>query len=191
MEKFDVIPVAENAPDRGDYPKIGNSNYRFNLWYKFPKKIKKPEDKQRFDNYGGGHNFESDDLIDYMRESMSGIKLVEDFDAHDTHWLSDGMTYSYRVGAFIPERKCGIDGVYAQKDMKSFDEIDFEKSGEWIAKMLEKAGAVLDIKKCNEIIKKREEEAKELLASNEVLTAIVAEAKASINSDKRKRKSEK
>lgn len=182
MEKFDVIPVAENAPDRGDYPKIGNSNYRFNLWYKFPKKIKKLSGK-RYDNYGGGHNFESDDLIDYMRESMSGIKLVEDFDAHDTHWLSDGMTYSYRVGAFIPERKCGIDGVYAQKDMKSFDEIDFEKSGEWIAKMLEKAGAVLDIKKCNEIIKKREEEAKELLASRDELSAIVNEA---INSDKSK-----
>ena len=33
MEKFDVIPEAENVPARGDFPRIGNSNYRFNLWY--------------------------------------------------------------------------------------------------------------------------------------------------------------
>jgi hypothetical protein len=182
MEKFDVIPEPESAPVRGDYPRIGNSNYRFNLWYKFPKLIERQEDKKRFDNYDGDHNFESDDLIDYMRESMSGIKLTEDFDEHED-WWSGKMLKSYRVGAFIPERKCGIDGVYAQKDMKSFNEIDFEKSGEWIAKMLEKAGAVLDIDKCKERIENQREEARELLASSDELSAIVDEA---INSDKSK-----
>lgn len=185
MEKFDVIPEPETAPDRGDYPRIGNSNYRFNLWYKFPKMIEKPEDKQRFDNYGGSHNFESDDLISYMRESMSGIKLVEDFDEQED-WWSGKMLKTYRVGAFIPERKYGIDGVYSQAKMESFKEIDFEKSGEWIAKMLERAGAVLDIDKCKERIKKQMEEAAELLASSDQLSAIVIEAKSSINSDKSK-----
>ena len=182
MEKFDVIPEPETAPDRGDYPKIGNSNYRFNLWYKFPKMIEKPEDKQRFDNYGGSHNFESDDLISYMRESMSGIKLVEDFDEQED-WWSGKMLKTYRVGAFIPERKYGIDGVYSQAKMESFKEIDFEKSGEWIAKMLEKAGAVLDLDKCNERIQNLTEQANALIASRDELSAIVNEA---INSDKSK-----
>lgn len=180
MEKFDVIPEPETAPERGDYPRIGNSNYRFNLWYKFPKMIEKPEDKQRFDNYGGSHNFESDDLIDYMRESMSGIKLVEDFDEQED-WWSGKMLKTYRVGAFIPERKYGIDGVYSQAKMESFKEIDFEKSGEWIAKMLEKAGAVLDIDKCNERIQNLTEQAESLIASRDELSVIVNEA---INSDK-------
>ena len=182
MEKFDVIPEPETAPDRGDYPRIGNSNYRFNLWYKFPKIIEKPEDKQRFDNYGGSHNFESDDLISYMRESMSGIKLVEDFDEQED-WWSGKMLKTYRVGAFIPERKYGIDGVYSQAKMESFKEIDFEKSGEWIAKMLEKAGAVLDLDKCNERIQNLTEQANALIASRDELSAIVNEA---INSDKSK-----
>lgn len=182
MEKFDVIPEPETAPDRGDYPRIGNSNYRFNLWYKFPKMIEKPEDKQRYDNYGGSHNFESDDLISYMRESMSGIKLVEDFDEQED-WWSGKMLKTYRVGAFIPERKYGIDGVYSQAKMESFKEIDFEKSGEWIAKMLEKAGAVLDIDKCNERIQNLTDKSNALIASRDELSAIVNEA---INSDKSK-----
>ena len=182
MEKFDVIPEPETAPDRGDYPRIGNSNYRFNLWYKFPKMIEKPEDKERYDNYGGSHKFESDDLISYMRESMSGIKLVEDFDEQED-WWSGKMLKTYRVGAFIPERKYGIDGVYAQAKMESFKEIDFEKSGEWIAKMLEKAGAVLDLDKCNERIQNLTEKAEALIASRDELSAIVNEA---INSDKSK-----
>ena len=182
MEKFDVIPEPETEPERGDYPKIGNSNYRFNLWYKFPKMIERPEDKQRFDNYGGGHNFESDDLIDYMRESMSGIKLVEDFDENEDYW-SGKMLKSYRVDAFIPERKFGIDAVYTQEKMESFKEIDFEKSGEWIAKMLERAGAVLDVDKCKARIEKQQAEAAELIASSDELSAIVDEA---INSDKSK-----
>ena len=80
MEKFDVIPEPETAPDRGDYPKIGNSNYRFNLWYKFPKMIENSDGKRKYDNYSGKHNFASDDLIDYIRESMSGIKIIESFD---------------------------------------------------------------------------------------------------------------
>ena len=182
MEKFDVIPEPETAPERGDYPRIGNSNYRFNLWYKFPKMIEKPEDKQRYDNYGGSHNFESDDLISYMRESMSGIKLVEDFDEQED-WWSGKMLKTYRVGAFIPERKYGIDGVYSQCKMESFNEIDFEKSGEWIAKMLEKAGAVLDLDECNERIQNLTEQANALIASRDELSAIVNEA---INSDKSK-----
>lgn len=182
MEKFDVIPEPETAPYRGDYPKIGNSNYRFNLWYKFPKMIERQEDKKRFDNYSGKHNFESDNLIDYMRESMSGIKLIEDFDEHEDYW-SGKMLKTYRVGAFIPERKYGIDGVYAQAKMESFKEIDFEKSGEWIAKMLEKAGAVLDLDKCNERIQNLTEQAESLIASRDELSAIVNEA---INSDKSK-----
>ena len=182
MEKFDVIPEPESAPVRGDYPKIGNSNYRFNLWYKFPKMIERAEDKKRYDNYDGDHNFASDDLIDYMRESMSGIKLTEDFDEHED-WWSGKMLKSYRVDAYIPERKCGIDAVYAQLKMKSFDEIDFEKSGEWIAKMLDRAGAVLDIDKCKERIENQREEAAELIASSDELSAIVDEA---INSDKSK-----
>lgn len=180
MEKFDVIPEPEVAPVRGDYPKIGNSKYRFNVWYKFPKKIEKPEGKRGYDNYGGEHNFESDDLIDYMRESMSGIKLIEDFDEHEDFW-SGKTVKSYKVEAFISERRCGIDGVYAQEKMESFKEIDFEKSGEWIAKMLERAGAVLDIDKCNERIYNQRNEANELLESSDELAAIVEEA---INSDK-------
>lgn len=180
MEKFDVIPEPEDAPVRGDFPRIGNSKYRFNLWYKFHKLVEKPEGKRGYDNYGGEHNFESDDLIDYMRESMSGIKLIEDFDEHEDFW-SGKTVKSYKVEAFIPERRCGIDGVYAQEKMESFKEIDFEKSGEWIAKMLESAGAVLDIDKCNERIKNQREEARELLESSDELAAIVEEA---INSDK-------
>lgn len=180
MEKFDVIPEPETAPVRGDFPRIGNSKYRFNLWYKFPKLVEKPEGKRGYDNYGGEHNFESDDLIDYMRESMSGIKLIEDFDEHEDFW-SGKTVKSYKVEAFIPERRCGIDGVYAQEKMESFNEIDFEKSGEWIAKMLERAGAVLDIDKCNDRIKNQREEAQELLESSDELAAIVEEA---INSDK-------
>ncbi len=172
MEKFDAIPEAEDVPARGNFPKIGNSNYRFNLWYKFPKMIEKPEDKQRYDNYHGDHNFKSDDLIDYMRESMSGIKLIEDFDEHEDYFSSKVVKY-YRVEAFIPERRCGIDAVYAQDKMKSFKEIDFEKSGEWIAKMLERAGAVLDIDKCNKRIESLREDAKEMLASSDELSAIV------------------
>lgn len=144
--------------------------------------IERQEDKKRFDNYSGKHNFESDNLIDYMRESMSGIKLIEDFDEHEDYW-SGKMLKTYRVGAFIPERKYGIDGVYAQAKMESFKEIDFEKSGEWIAKMLEKAGAVLDLDKCNERIQNLTEQAESLIASRDELSAIVNEA---INSDKSK-----
>lgn len=180
MERFDVIPEPEEAPVRGDYPKIGNSNYHFNVWYRFPKMIEKPEDGQRYDNYGGKHNYASDDLIDYMREPMSGIKLIEDFDEHED-WWSGKMVKSYKVEAFIPERRCGIDVVYAQDKMEAFKEIDFEKSGEWIAKMLESAGAVLDIDKCNERIESLREKASELLQSSDELSAIVNEA---INSDK-------
>lgn len=197
MEKYDVIPEPENAPDRGNYPKIGNSNYRFNLWYKFPKLIEKKKEKDGFhhifDNYHGENNFASDDLIDYMRESMSGIKLVEDFDERDDYWsgdVNDKIRYSYRVAAFIPERRCGMDSVYAQEYMKSFNEIDFQKSGEWIAKMLEKLGAVLDVDKCIERIKSQQAEAKALIDSNEELFAIVGEAneklEATINSHKEK-----
>lgn len=183
MEKFDVIPEPETAPDRGDYPRIGNSNYRFNLWYKFPKKIKKLSNGKRYDNYHGKHNFESDDLIDYMRESMSGIELFEDFDEQEDYWTGK-MLKSYRVEAFIPERTCGIDAVYTQEKLESFNQIDFEKSGEWIAKMLEKAGAVLDIDKCKERIRKQMEEAAELLASSDELSRIIVEEP--INSDKSK-----
>lgn len=182
MEKFDVIPEPEDSPVRGDYPMIGNSNYRFNLWYKFPKKIKQLSDGKRYDNYHGDHNFESDDLIDYMRESMSGIKLIEDFDEHEDYFSGKLKRY-YKVEAFIPERTCGIDAVYAQEKMESFNEIDFEKSGEWIAKMLEKAGAVLDIDKCKAHINNQITEATKLLASSDELAVIVNEA---INSDKHK-----
>ena len=74
--------------------------------------------------------------------------------------------------------------------MKSFNEIDFQKSGEWIAKMLEKLGAVLDVDKCIERIKDQQERAKELIDANEELFAIVGEAneklEATINSDKPK-----
>lgn len=183
MEKFDVIPEPETAPVRGDYPKIGNSNYRFNLWYKFPKMIERSEDKQRYDNYHGKDNFASDDLIDYMREPMSGIKLIEDFDEQEDYWTGKVLK-SYRVEAFIPERTCGIDAVYTQEKLESFNQIDFEKSGEWIAKMLEKAGAVLDIDKCKERIRKQMEEAAELLASSDELSRIIVEEP--INSDKAK-----
>ena len=197
MEKYDVKPEPENAPERGNYPKIGNSNYRFNLWYKFPKLIEKQREKDGFqhiyDNYHGENNFASDDLIDYMRKSMSGIKLVEDFDERDDYWsgdVNDKIRYSYRVEAFIPERRCGMDTVYAQGYMKSFNEIDFQKSGEWIAKMLEKLGAVLDVDKCIERIKSQQAEAKALIDSNEELFAIVGEAnekfEATINSHKAK-----
>lgn len=189
MGKCDVIPDPDDMPERGNYPKIGNSDYRFNMWYKFPKMIERQEDKKRFDNYSGKHNFESDDLIDYMRESMSGIKLIEDFDEHEDYF-SGKVLKSYRVDAFIPERKCGIDAVYAQDDMKSFDEIDYQKSGEWIAKMLEKLGAELDIEKCIELIKRHMDEAKDLIDSNHELFEIVDEAnenlRKSINSDKLK-----
>jgi hypothetical protein len=175
----------------------GNSDYRFNLWYKFPKLIKKEKADDGFyrnlDNYHGEHNFVSDDLIDYMRESMSGIKLIEDFDKRDDYWSSDAndkTRYVYRVAAFIPERECGMDSVYAQENMKSFDEIDYQKSGEWIAKMLEKLGAVLDVDKCIERIKRQQAEAKALIDSNEELFAIVGEAneklEATINSHKEK-----
>jgi len=197
MEKYDVIPDPDDMPDRGNYPKIGNSDYRFNLWYKFPKLIKKEKADDGFyrnlDNYHGEHNFVSDDLIDYMRESMSGIKLIEDFDKNDDYWSSDPndkTRYVYRVAAFIPERECGMDSVYAQENMKSFDEIDYQKSGEWIAKMLEKLGAVLDVDKCIERIKSQQAEAKALIDSNEELFAIVGEAneklEATINSHKEK-----
>lgn len=189
MEKYDVIPEPDDAPDRGNFPKIGNSDYRFNLWYKFPKLIEKPEDKHRIDNYNGEHNFVSDELIDYMRESMSGIKLIEDFVVHEDGWSSK-LTYTYRIAAFIPERDCGMDSVYAQEDMKSFDEIDYQKSGEWIAKMLEKLGAELDIDKCIQRIKSQQAEAKELLDASDELIAMVDEAneklRKAINSDKPK-----
>jgi hypothetical protein len=128
-----------------------------------------------------------------MRESMSGINLIEDFDKRDDYWSSDAndkTRYVYRVAAFIPERECGMDSVYAQENMKSFDEIDYQKSGEWIAKMLEKLGAVLDVDKCIERIKRQQAEAKALIDSNEELFAIVGEAneklEATINSHKEK-----
>jgi hypothetical protein len=83
-----------------------------------------------------------------------------------------------------------MDSVYAQENMKSFDEIDYQKSGEWIAKMLEKLGAELDIEKCIQRIKSQQAEAKELLDSNDELIAIVGEAneklEATINSHKEK-----
>jgi hypothetical protein len=197
MEMCDEKEIPEEAPDRGNFPKIGNSDYRFNLWYKFPKLIEKQREKDGFqhiyDNYHGEHNFVSDDLIDYMRESMSGIKLIEDFDKREDYWSSDAndkTRYVYRVAAFIPERECGMDSVYAQENMKSFDEIDYQKSGEWIAKMLEKLGAVLDVDKCIERIKRQQAEAKALIDSNEELFAIVGEAneklEATINSHKEK-----
>lgn len=197
MEKFDVIPEPETAPDRGDYPKIGNSDYRFKLWYKFPKLVEKEKGDDGLyhglENWTGDNNFVSDDLIDYMRESMSGIKLIEDFDMNDDYWScdpKDRIRYSYRISAFIPERDCGIDSVYAQRDMKSFDEIDYQKSGEWISKMLEKLGAELDIEKCIQRIKNQQAEAKELLDSSDELIAMVDEAneklRKAINSDKPK-----
>lgn len=197
MEKYDEIPVPDDAPDRGNYPKIGNSDYRFNLWYKFPKLVekKKADDGlyRGLENWTGDNNFVSDDLIDYMRESMSGIKLIEDFDIKDDYWScdpNDRIRYTYRIAAFIPERDCGIDSVYAQRDMKSFDEIDYQKSGEWIAKMLEKLGAELDIEKCIQRIKNQQAEAKELLDSSDELIAMVDEAneklRKAINSDKPK-----
>lgn len=189
MEKVDVKQEPENAPERGNFPKIGNSDYRFNLWYKFPKMIENPEEVKKYDNYGGDHNFASDDLIDYMRESMSGIKLIEDFDEHEDY-LSGKVLKYYRVDAFIPERRCGVDAVYAQKKMKSFNEIDFEKSGEWIAKMLEKLGAVLDVDKCIELIEEQQAEAKALIDSNNELFEIVGESnekfKKALNGDKSK-----
>jgi hypothetical protein len=189
MEKVDVKQEPENAPERGNFPKIGNSDYRFNLWYKFPKMIENTEEVKKYDNYGGDHNFASDDLIDYMRESMSGIKLIEDFDEHEDY-LSGKVLKYYRVEAFIPERECGIDPVYAQKKMKSFNEIDFEKSGEWIAKMLEKLGAVLDVDKCIELIEEQQAEAKALIDSNNELFEIVGESnekfKKALNGDKSK-----
>lgn len=196
MEKYDVIPDPDDAPDRGNYPKIGNSDYRFNVWYKFPKLIekKKAEDRSHdLDNYHGEHNFESDDLIDYMRESMSGIKLIEDFDKRDDYWTyvsTKRVKYVYRIAAFIPERECGMDSVYAQEDMKSFDEIDYQKSGEWIAKMLEKLGAELDIDKCIERIKRQQDQAKALIESNnelfEIFDDVNEKLRKAINSDKPK-----
>ena len=197
MEKYDVIPDPDDMPDRGNYPKIGNSDYRFNLWYKFPKFVKKEKADDGLyhglDNYHGEHNFVSDDLIDYMRESMSGIKLIEDFDKHDDYWSCDPkerVKYTYRIAAFIPERECGMDSVYAQENMNSFNEIDYQKSGEWIAKMLENLGAELDIEKCIQRIKSQQAEAKELLDSSDELIAMVDEAneklRKAINSDKPK-----
>ena len=197
MEKYDVIPDPDDMPERGNYPKIGNSDYRFNLWYKFPKLVEKKKSEDglyhKIDNYRGEHNFESDDLIDYMRESLSGIKLIECFDCNDDYWsgdLNDRVRYSYRISAFIPERECGIDAVYTQEGMKSFDEIDYQKSGEWVAKMLEKLGAELDVEKCIELIKQQQDEAKALIDSNNELFDIFDEAneklRKSINSDKPK-----
>ena len=193
MGKYDVIPDPYDIPERGNYPKIGNSDYRFNLWYKFPKLVEKNGSYHWIDNYQGEHNFESDDLIDYMRESMSGIKLIEDFYKHDDYWYCDPkerVKYVYRIAAFIPERECGMDSVYAQENMKSFDEIDYQKSGEWIAKMLEKLGAELDIEKCIQHIKSQQAEAKELIDSSDELIAMIDEAneklRKAINSDKPK-----
>lgn len=197
MEKYDVIPDPDDMPDRGNYPKIGNSDYRFNLWYKFPKLVekKKADDGlyHGIENWTGDNNFVSDDLIDYMRESMSGIKLIEDFDVNDDYWScdpKDRVRYTYRIAAFIPERECGMDSVYAQQNMKSFDEIDYQKSGEWIARMLEKLGAELDIEKCIQRIKRQQAEAKELLDDSDELIAMVDEAneklRKAINSDKPK-----
>ena len=187
MEMCDEKDIPEEAPDRGNFPRIGNSDYRFNLWYKFPKMIENPEEVKKYDNYGGDHNFASDDLIDYMRESMSGIKLIEDFDEHEDY-LSGKVLKYYRVDAFIPERRCGVDAVYAQKKMKSFEEIDFEKSGEWISKMLEKLGAVLDVQECIELIKQQQDEAKDLIDSNNELFEILDDTneklRAAISGDK-------
>ena len=198
MERFDVKPEPEDAPDRGNFPKIGNSNYRFNLWYKFPKKVIKRKANDGLyrilSNYRGDENFKSNQLIDYMRESMSGIKLVEDFDRRDDYWScneNDNIRCSYRVSAFIPERESGMDAVYAQEDMKSFDEIDYQKSGEWIAKMLEDLGAEIDVDKCLEYIKSQQAIAQEIIDSNEELIAIVIEAnektRIAINGDKSKK----
>lgn len=197
MEKYDVIPEPDDAPDRGNFPKIGNSDYRFNLWYKFPKLIEKQKADdglyRGIENWTGDNNFVSDELIDYIRESMSGIKLIEDFYVHEDHWssgMNDRVRYMYRVGAFIPERDCGMDSIYAQRDMKSFNEIDYQKSGEWIAKMLEKLGAELDIEKCIQRIKSQQAEAKALLDASDELIAMVDEAndklRKAINSDKPK-----
>lgn len=197
MEKVDVKQEPENAPERDNFPRIGNSDYRFNLWYKFPKLVEKKKSDDglyhKIDNYRGEHNFESDDLIDYMRESLSGIKLIECFDCNDEYWsadLNDRVRYSYRISAFIPERECGIDAVYTQEGMKSFDEIDYQKSGEWVAKMLEKIGAVLDVDKCIELIKQQQDLAKDLIDCNNELFEIVGESnekfKKAINGDKSK-----
>ena len=197
MEKYDVIPDPDDAPDRGNFPKIGNSGYRFNLWYKFPKLVEKKKSEDGLyhgiDNWHGKHNFESDDLIDYLRSSMSGIMLVEDYDKHDDYWsgdMNDRVRYSYRIGAFLPERELGMDTVYAQDDMKSFNEIDYQKSGEWIAKMLEKLGAELDLEKCIERIKCQQASAKALIESSDELISMVEEAnvklRKAINSDKPK-----
>jgi len=195
MKKYDVIPDPDDAPDRGNFPRIGNSDYRFNLWYKFPKLVEKKKSDDdcyhKIDNYRGEHNFESDDLIDYMRESLSGIKLIEDFDRDEDYWsgdLNDRVRYSYRISAFIPERECGIDSVYAQEGMKSFDEIDYQKSGEWVAKMLEKLGAELDVDECIELVKQQHDDAKALIDSNnemlEILDYSNEKLKAAISSDK-------
>ena len=195
MEMYDEKEIPEEAPDRGNFPRIGNSDYRFNLWYKFPNLIEKKKSEDGFyhmcDNYHGEHNFESDDLVDYMRESMSGIKLVEDYNENDDYWssdLNDRVRYSYRISAFIHERECGIDAVYAQEGMKSFDEIDYQKSGEWVAKMLEKLGAELDVDKCIELVKRQHGEAKDLIDSNNELLAILdvsnEKLNAAISSDK-------
>lgn len=197
MEKVDVKREPENAPERDNFPRIGNSDYCFNLWYKFPKLVEKKKSDDglyhMIDNYRGEHNFESDDLIDYMRESLSGIKLIEDFDRNDDYWsgdMNDRDRYSYRISAFIPERDCGIDAVYTQEGMKSFDEIDYQKSGEWVAKMLEKLGAVLDVDKCIERIEKQQAEAKALIDSNNELFEIIGDVnekfKKAINGSKSK-----
>lgn len=195
MEMCDEKEILEEAPERGNFPRIGNSDYRFNLWYKFPKMVEKEKSEDGFyhkrDNYHGEHNFESDNLIDYMRESMSGIELIEDFDKNDDYWsgdINDRVRYSYRISAFIPERECGIDAVYAQEGMKSFDEIDYQKSGEWIAKMLEKLGAELDVYKCFELINRQSVEAQALIDSNnelfEILGDVNEKLRAAISSDK-------
>ena len=188
MEMCDEKDIPEEAPERGNFPRIGNSDYRFNLWYKFPKIVEKKKSDDGFqhmiDNYRGEHNFESDDLIDYMRESLSGIKLIECFDCNDDYWsgdLNDRVRYSYRISAFIPERECGIDAVYTQEYMKSFDEIDYQKSGEWIAKMLADLGAVLDVQKCIELIKRQQDEAKDLIDSNNELFEILGDANEKLN----------
>ena len=181
MEKYDVIPEPEDAPKRGNFPRIGDSKYRFNVWYKFPKPVEKEADSDgittRLENWSGDCNFKSDHLIDYMRESMSGIKLIEDFDTKERMFLSDDLERcSYRIQAFIPERECGVDTVYAQEDMKSFDEIDYKKSGEWIAKMLDDLGAEVDIERTIDQIKRNREEAKSLIDLNGELLDIIQES---------------
>ena len=165
MEKYDVKDKFDEEPDRGNFPRIGNSKYRFNLWYKFPKLIEKPKGEDglihHIDNYNGEYNFSSDKLIDYMRQSFSGIIFHEDFDRTDFWSLDpddDKKRYEYRITTFIKERNIGCDAIYAQKYMKSFDEIDYQKSGEWIAKMLDDLGAELDEKaaieqvECNQVL---------------------------------------